>query len=178
MKKIISIITVFAIVINFTSCKKGGDDPLLSFGTRDALITNTWKLTKSTMSTTTVSLLGSDDRSYNFDGTTMVYKHNYYGALIENSYLYSYKLEIIKDNTFKREVVQDGDKVATNAFWYWHDSKKNKIGISFNNGNIYNIKRLSKKELVLEYFVTNVYTDEDGDETTTSSKETLTFSAE
>ena len=180
MKKILSITIILTVLINFTSCKKGDNDPRLPFGTRDGLITNTWKLSKMSKTETTVNSLGSTDtRTFSFDGTTMNETHtNIFGATVEDSYSYSDKLVIAKDNTYIRLVEKGDTKSETKAFWYWHNSKKNKIGISFNNGTIYYIKRLARKELILEYSEYTINTDSDGNKTTITNNELLTYSAE
>ena len=179
MKKVLSIFTVLAIVSIFYSCKKSDNDPLISFGTRDALITNKWELAKLSKTVTIVNNLGSTDvKNYNFEGTTMVENHkDFYGVETEKSYEYSDVLEIAKDNTYIRLVNEDGVTTETKAFWYWHNSKKNKIGISFNNGTIYFINRLARKELVLEYSEYSITTNENGDKLTVTNNEMLTFSA-
>jgi len=180
MKKIFPVFLIFAMVINFTSCKKGDNDPTLPFGTRDGLITNTWTLQSLTKTVTSVNALGSTDtRTYIFDGSTMTEKHtNIWGAISEDSYAYSDSLVISKDNTYYRAIEEGDSKTETKAFWYWHNSNKNKIGISFKNGTIYFINRLARKELVLEYSDYVVNTDGDGNVVTVTNNEMLTYSAE
>ena len=179
MKKILSIFIIIVIVSIFNSCKKSDNDPLISFGTRDALITNKWELKTLTKTVTIVNNLGSTDiKKYNFDGATMVENHkDYYGNETEKSYEYSDILEIAKDNTYIRVINEDGVTTETKAFWYWHNSKKNKIGISFNNGTIFFINRLARKELVLEYSEYSITTNVNGDKLTITNNEMLTFSA-
>lgn len=180
MNKILSITIILTVLINFTSCKKGDNDPTLPFGTRDALITNTWKLSKMSKTETTVNGVGSTDtRIFSFDGNTMNEIHtNIFGATVEDSYSYSDKLVISKDNTYSRVIEEGNTKTETKAFWYWHNSNKNKIGISFNNGTIYYIKRLARKELILEFSEYAINTDSDGNQTTITNNELLTYSAE
>lgn len=102
---------------------------------------------------------------------------DYYGVKTEKSYNYSYFLEIAKDNTYIR-VIKEGDVTTENkAFWFWHNSKKNKIGISFNDGKVFFIKRLARKELILEYSEYSITTNENGDKLTVTNNELLTFNA-
>ncbi len=153
MKKIFLLTAVTIIVlINFNSCKKSDNDPALPFATRDALITNTWKLSKMSKIETTVNELGNADiKTYSFDGTTMNMVHtDIWGSETTSSYSYSDKLIIAKDNTYRRTIEVSNTKSETKSYWFWHDAYKNKVGISFNDGVIYYIKKLGRKELVLE----------------------------
>jgi len=175
----ITFIILGVFIVVFSSCKKSDGDPTLPFGTRDALITNTWQLTKLSKTITTVNSLGSvDKRVFSFDGKTMTEIHtNIFGGKTEDIYSYSDKLEILKDNTYKKVIEKGNEKYETNAFWYWHNSKKKKIGIKFDNGTIYFIKRLARKELILEYSEYSENTD-NNNTTSISNNEILTYIVE
>ena len=179
-KELLVLAILIVIVSIFTSCKKSDNDPMLPFNTRDGRITNSWKLTKLNKIITTVNSLGiTDTKIYSFDGTNMVYEHeDYYGTKIEETYSYSDQLVISKDNLYTQVVTQGDNSTKTQAFWYWHDATKSKIGISFDNGIIYLIKRLARKELILEYSKNIEQTNSNGEKTMIINSEILTYKAE
>lgn len=181
MNNKITLLTLALVVsIVFSSCKKSDKDPTLPFSTRDARITNVWILKGSTKTLTTVNSLGNlDTKVYTFDGTTMNLKHkNIFGSETETNYSYSDRLEILDNNSYVQTIVENGNTTETKAYWYWHDSYKNKTGISFDNGIVYSIYRLAKDELILEYVKYTNVTNEDGSKTSVINEETLTYSAE
>ncbi len=181
MKNRIIILTLTLLVgMMFSSCKKSENDPTLPFSSRDARITNVWQLASLTKTVTTVnSLESTDEKVYTFDGTTMTLNHkNIFGSRTETTYSYSDKLEILDNNAYVQTIVESGNTLETQAYWYWHDSNKDKTGISFDNGVVYSIYRLAKDELILEYAKHIKEIDENGDITTITNEEILTYSAE
>lgn len=64
-KLLLSTISLALIAGSFTSCKKGEEDPFLSFRSRDARITGTWELSEhtSTRTTTTMETTSNDVNS-------------------------------------------------------------------------------------------------------------------
>lgn len=176
--KYLLITVLFISSITFTSCKKSDSDPLLPFSTRDARITNTWELVKQNKTVTEVNPLGIKDiKKYSFDGTKMSYYHkDIWNAETNKEYAYSDVMTISKGNLFSQTISNDGEITKTNSFWYWHDATKNKTGISFDTGKTYLIKRLAKKELILESSRIVTVTN-DGKTTTIENSEVLTYNA-
>jgi len=175
--KIVLTIAVIAGSLIFNSCKKSENDPFLPFMTRDARITNTWNLKSLNKSIITLNELGfTDTKTYVFDGTEMTETHeDFFGTTTESTYIYSNVIDIQKGNEYKQTITTGADTYELNSFWYWHDSDKNKIGIIFDDGNTYIIKRLAKDELVLESSKYTVNTYENGDKSTYTYSELLTF---
>ena len=176
-KKFVLITAIISIVVLFNACKKSDNDPFLPFSTRDARITNTWKLVKLQNITTEVNSLDfTDTYQYTFDGTTMKEFHNdFFGNTSEDSYNYSDTLIINKNGTYNQTISSDGSINKITSYWFWYDSNKNKIGIIFEDGGTYSIQRLAKDELILEKYLFTETTDEEGKKTTVTTKEDLTY---
>ena len=82
-------VTLFIIVIAFSGCKKGEDDPFISFRSRDSRIIGVWALQSSTYTETNQTVTkrsnnvntdnsNSDEKTTTtkiFDGTTYIYKN-------------------------------------------------------------------------------------------------------
>ena len=176
-KKYLSATIIISIVVLFNACKKSDSDPLLPFSTRDARITNSWKLVKQQSDTTIVNELNKTDvNQYNFDGTNMTEKHiDFFGNTSENSYSYSDSLVINKNGTYNRTIISGGNKNNITSYWFWYDSHKNKIGIIFENVGTYLIQKLAKDELIIERYLFTETTDEEGDKSTMTIEEVLTY---
>ena len=174
----LSVFLVSISLIVLSSCKRGEDDPFLPFSTRDARITNEWKLTGSEGITTQINVYDKTkiDR-FNFDGTTMSEYHiDYFDNESEDSYPYSDSLSIKKDGTYQQKIEIDERTNTKTSRWVWYDSTKNKIGIMFEDGKIYFIQKLAKDEMVMYYKNSIVETDADGNTTSSSTTEYLSYS--
>lgn len=176
-KKYVFSAVVLSIVLIFNACKKSDNDPFLTFSTRDARITNTWKLVKFQSVETEINELDFSETSrYEFDGTTMSEYHiDFFGNITEDSYTYSDSLKINKNGTYNQIITSDGEKDEITSYWFWYDSNKNKIGIIFEDAGTYLIQRLAKDELILERYLFLETTNEDGDNNTQTTEEVLTY---
>ena len=169
----------------FTSCKKGENDPGLSFRSRDARLVGEWQL-KSVSSTATYNVFTSSAVSSTtivtdtYDGTLWV---DAVDGVTNNSDSYSLSLNIEKTGKISCVEVDNGRTREGTSDWYWLDSKKNKtevyVGLTntkhFDRG-IYNLDRLSNKEIVFTYSFYDKDIDAgNGDETII--EETWTFEA-
>jgi len=111
--------------LTFTSCKKGEDDPGLSFRSRKARFTNTWVLTK----------YEKNGAAQDISGTTYTYDVFNNGSLTR-----------IVDGT----VFGFATRTEKNGSWEFANNKEDvKITID-NNAEIYNIQRLATDELWLK----------------------------
>jgi hypothetical protein len=145
MKKLLSIIIVIALAsTTFHSCKKGENDPLLSIKSRDARIVGTWKLTSSDYKHVSTGVYSgtsiSTTNTSTFDGTLMTDLH----GNNTSTYAYSEEITIEKDGTYSYKIVEDGDTNEGTSYWYWLDSKKNKIYHSYFGY----LDKLSSKEII------------------------------
>jgi len=149
-----------------TGCKKGENDPFLSFKSRDARITELWKLTK---------VEGTENNNgsittTNYDGSILT---TTYGSF-NNSVSYSLTIEIKKDGTYQSIEINDGDTETIDGRWYWSNSAKNKTAITLDNLGTFDVNGLKSKELILKNYSKDV-TVSGGTTDTYESTVTWTF---
>ena len=176
-KKYLIFPVIISIIILFNACKKSDNDPLLPFRTRDARITNTWKLVKLQIDSTEVNSFNKTKADlYNFDGTTMNEYHiDFFDNDTEDSYTYSDNLVINKNGTYNQTIISNGVKNEITSCWFWYDSNKNKTGIIFEDKETYLIQRLAKDELILERYLFTETTDAEGNKNKLTVEEVLTY---
>ncbi len=141
MKKTLPFLLVMLSIIVIPSCKKGEDDPFISFRSRDARITAKWKLVNY-------------ENQSNYDGSSTTRVLNGSILTVTNSggsysYSYSEELEINSDGTYKITTIQDGDISTTTSIWYWLNGTQNKTSIGLSEEGEFIIDRLSHNELIL-----------------------------
>ena len=173
MKKNILVIALGLLVGStvLTGCKKGENDPFLSFKSRDARITETWKLVNIDQKDVSTDPTGTDTYTTTFDGTTVSEAFN---GSVFSTYSYSLTIEIKKDGTYQSIEVIDGDTETIDGRWYWLNSKKNKTSISLDNLGLFEVNGLKSKELILKNYSKDV-TVSGGDSSTDESTTTWTF---
>jgi hypothetical protein len=171
MKKIILSCTLLltAATLTFTSCRKGEEDPAISFRSRDARITETWKLTGQE-STTIYDTVTTDKINGTIHGrteiksslsgstftTTTTSERTVAGKTVTNTYTSSGNgntiLTIEKNGKFTWESASgsDGNQTVseTGGAWYWVSDTRSKSQISM-YGQIFDVVGLSGKELIL-----------------------------
>ncbi len=140
MKKILPFLLVILSLIVIPSCKKGEDDPSISFRSRDARITAKWKLVNYERQSNSSG--GSSSTSV-LNGSILTVTNS--GG--SYSYSYSEELEINSDGTFKITTIQDGDISTSSSDWFWLNDTKKKTSIVLDDN--YSIDRLSHNELIL-----------------------------
>ena len=150
MKKNILFIALSLVVGStvLTGCKKGENDPFLSLKSRDARITELWKLTKVEGNTNNNGTLSTDA----YDGTIWT---STFGSF-NSQYAYSLSIEIKKDGTYQSIENNDGEVTTTDGRWYWVNSAKNKTSISLDNLGIFEVNQLKSKELILKDYTKEV----------------------
>ena len=141
MKKTLPFLLVILSLVVIPSCKKGEDDPFISFRSRDARITAKWKLVNY-----------ESLSSYNGNTSTQVLNGSIYTSTNSGgsySYSYSKELEINSDGTYKITTIRDGDISTSNSVWYWLNDSQKKSSISLNEDGAFIIDRLTNNELIL-----------------------------
>jgi hypothetical protein len=144
----------------FQSCKKGENDPAISFRSRDARITAKWKLTKIESAETDVSGNYTVSVTITYDGLNYTrvtaITGNPTDSLVAAG---TYFMTIEKNGAMSWE--ETYTEYGTNIFrsgtasWYWVDSGKNKSAAHIGAGNLFieggtwSIDRLATKELRL-----------------------------
>ncbi len=176
----IILIALFGIALIFGSCKKGVNDPSFSLKSRDARITADWVLNSMNKSGIQVIKVGQETytstTTYVFDGTTMTETSNVGFGDQVSSYPYSYEMVINDDGTYNETETVDGEKFETTDYWFWANSDKTKIAVTFSGKGTYMINRLAKDELVLTQSSVSSETDTDGKITTVNNDLTMSFS--
>lgn len=173
IKKILSLST-FTMLLLFSECKKGPDDPLISLRTRKARVVGDWKLSSGTDTYEESSSGGHEGKNTTtYDGST-------YTTVSETTYgtnssqdtetgTFVLKMSFKKDGKFEMEETRDGIVSITKGTWNFTGKigkSKNKEQIvlhytssvdpsNSNNssGNttdkLFNIKELRNKKMVL-----------------------------
>ena len=135
MKKILPFLLVILSLIAIPSCKKGEDDPFISFRSRDARITAKWKLVNYEYQYTSSSGFGNTSSVLNGSILTET------SGGFTNSYSYSKELEINSDGTYNVTTIEDGDVYTSTSIWFWLNTTEKKTSISLDE-SIYVIDRL------------------------------------
>src|ERR1044072_738297 len=181
------ILAALAVLVVFSECKKGPDDPFISLRSRKARVVGDWKMTKGSDVSTSNSTGGSS--SYQSSSTTS-YDGSTYTSVSDNtsggvpthttqSGSYTLKLSFKKDGTFEYEETRDGDASSFKGTWNFTGNvgdhkKKEQIALhitsstfsgstSTTTGNqvdaIFNLKELRNKKMVITYEQSSTDTD-------------------
>lgn len=170
MKVLSKILLGSFVLVTLAACKKGEDDPFLSFRSRDARITGEWEMTASEYTeeeefvsngeTLSESFTSSyDGEEWTITATDVDGTDTTYSGGKEKVYY-----TINKDNTYTFERTQgDTLKDSFTESWWWEDGVKNKTRLALgDDAGCFLVQRLTNKEMVLTYSAE--YKDEDGDE--------------
>lgn len=162
---------LFLFVLIFSACKKGENDPFLSLKSRDARLKGTWVLKESTHTEQDNNNLSSSTYSESYNGSLMTVSETGFPTV---SVSYSSEITINKDGSYKKTMVVDGDTYNNEGSWWWLTDNKKKTRLSMDDDyNSYEIDRLTNKELVLKYEISEKESYSDGsfsDYTVTVSK--------
>ena len=174
------IIALGVVMINplFQSCKKGENDPFISFKSRDKRLAQTWKLTLVDGSTinedpganpgeTTTSTTTYDGTTLKFfeimtfdDGTPT-------DTLNDDIDAYTFEMTIDKNGSVTSKSVKNGtDVIESTGEWYWVNDGKNKssININFINADLITLTKtfvvdeLRSKQLTLKFSFVEINT--------------------
>jgi hypothetical protein len=182
MKRVNFLIIAAALMMLAPSCKKGDNDPFLSFSSRDARISGKWVMTTlESVTTSTTTVLGvsvSNTTTTTFDGTLMTSVWTGFGGG-SNSFSYTYELIVNKEGDYALKTINDGDTEETSGYWWWKNDSKKKTRIALDDdANSYEIDRLKKKEMTLVQNWSTKDTQSNGDVDETVSTWTATFTKE
>ncbi len=166
------IVILLGLMIFSPGCKKGEDDPFLSFRTRTNRLTGEWKLKEAEIRVQESSSTKVISTNYSYSGTTMNVKvsesnlNSYVGA-----YRYSEEITFEKDGTYRQTVKSSTDVYSTKGDWFWTNKNKNlelekkealiltvtedSEGAAYSGKSnypqsIWVFKRLSNKEIIIE----------------------------
>ncbi len=160
-------------VFIFDSCKKGQDDPIISFRSRNNRICAQWKLNSvSGKYTNTSTQVNVKETTYSYDGSdytlTNIAQNGTQTVITLKDF--DYQMQIEKNNVFTQSVKYSYNGVFNscnyNGYWYWLDDKKktmihiplSKIEALFFDD--WEVTELKHKEITLKYY--SLSTDLDG----------------
>lgn len=119
MKKLLVILLLGIFVIpTFNSCKKGENDPSISFKSRKARLVGEWSLKEGAL--TQVSSGATANIIFNGSSATIT------STSINTSFPYTYDISIKKDGTFESTQLSDGDLTVDEGQWYFMSGNKDK----------------------------------------------------
>jgi len=93
------------------SCKKGADDPFISLRSRTARLTGEWTISSGTVT----NMNGSNSYTANYTSSNCTYSVSGNSTTI----MYTQKITIEKDGTYKVEENFDGDFSTEEGAWYF-----------------------------------------------------------
>lgn len=138
------------------SCKKGKEDPFLSFKSRDKRLQQEWMLKEMTYYDNNFSNGYSMTDELTFDGTTLTSTHTENGGSDQSSGAFAMTITIGKNGSYTmRTVVDDSIVFEQTLPWHWVDTDKKKTRLwlaDFPYTYLYGpltVDRLSSKELIL-----------------------------
>jgi len=166
MKKLkIALLMIVAVVFILPSCKKGPDDPFISFRSRDGRLIRTWKLTNIT------GTYNNDAVTYDGANVTEAGTTNYINATFVMTFDKDAKFSYTETKTSNFT----GAKATTTtdqSYWFWSNSNKNKDFLICNA----NLFGLGSGEYFVDGLKTSTLTLKYDDETSTSiTNLTFTF---
>lgn len=167
----------------FTSCRKGEDDPFLSFRSRNARLSGKWELVESSKRYEQREDLKIIATTFKLNGGTMEVIQSQLGRPnLIGEFDYSERIEFDKDGTYDHEIKEEGERYINRGNWMWiHENEQEDVGdmeaivltiTESNEGYTYSgktnppqsiwvFKRLSNKNLVVE--IDQQYYDKNGD---------------
>ncbi|MBA3680602.1 MAG: hypothetical protein H0W73_05485 [Bacteroidetes bacterium] len=196
MKIKISLLCAIILSALFLSnCKKGPEDPTISFRSRKSRLAGEWTMKSGNASITTLSAIDPPfNQNLAFNGTKVeLNQTETSGPAILYIGNYSLLLSIKKEGTFNFKENFAGDIVEANGRWHFEYGSgdiKNKEEVTFiieevtkgyTTGHVFNKQRtvftyklvqLKNKDLKIEAF-TKTYIDANGDRTTYTNQYTF-----
>lgn len=166
MRKVSALLVAIVFTIPLlNSCKKGSEDPFISFRSREARLKGEWHLTSGTATITN----GTVTTTKTFDGSIVSITSNGQTTVMAHTE----KLEFLKDNVYKSTKTNDVNVETCEGYWAFMDgngdefSDKECIIIRFlsiiSGGtvetytgyeapiDIFKLKKLSNSEMIIEY---------------------------
>jgi hypothetical protein len=151
LKYLIPVVIIASVLPGISSCKKGEDDPFISFRSRKARMEGEWKVVSAYYKSIETGP-GADSYSWTFDGSKVVENDNN----VETTYKRYWTWKIEKDGKFKSTDAIDGDVREISGRW------------DFLGGNS-DVKKKSRIMLLFEqidfsstgtYFISSSYIDD------------------
>ena len=161
MKKILIAVIIIA---SFVGCKKGANDPGISFRGRDGRLIGTWNASSYSHDETQVNGATTNTVKVTYDGTKYTTEKSAGNPPVDNG-TYEYTIDIQKKGKVTyTEVIKQGNQTTTNkqeGNWMWANSHKNKSVVQFTfngdvqgknyiTGGMWEVDQLKNKEIILK----------------------------
>jgi hypothetical protein len=132
MKSLVKYLLIAIVAITLipvSSCKKGPNDPFLSFRSRAARLEGKWTLSSSSYKIVDVKGNTTTTKDYSYDGTKMSFTittktGNLQPVVITDSYLYSETWTVDKDNTYSKAKIEDAEASSEIGSWAFMNKDK------------------------------------------------------
>jgi len=166
------ILTLLGLSILTSSCRKGEDDPFLSFRSRNARLSGEWKLVEASKRYEEKVDLKIIATTFELHGNTMKAIQSQVGRPnLSMEFNYSERIEFDKDGTYDYSIREDGNNYFSKGNWMWvHENEQEDIedkeaviltvtedndGLTYSGKTnppreIWVFKKLSNKELIVE----------------------------
>jgi len=165
-----TLVALFALLLlPIVSCKKGSEDPMISFRSRNNRLVGTWKIVECNFNRNIISISNITDTSYtiksfkNDSGSTV----RRYNGVVENlnNFVGTATLEFTKDgfSRYNEQHNASGSNLESSGdgIWNWRQTGKSKYSISIGTGSgtpvgyifsggEFTVTKLSHKEIILE----------------------------
>jgi len=159
MKKALIAVVIIASLVG---CKKGENDPFLSFRGRDGRMIGEWTASAYTYTEKSVNGTSSSSTTVTYDGSKYTTVKSP-GAAPADAATYEIKIEILKKGKMKYTQTKTESGITTTntqeGNWFWVNSHKNKsvVNLDFTgsqtnyvSGGIYEVDQLKNKEIILK----------------------------
>lgn len=120
MKTILTYILLGALIVPFTSCKKGANDPFLSLKSRKSRLVGDWELSSGEVTTTTTGSGQTSTTTETYNGSSKVTASTAGSSSV--TYTESWTFE--KDESFNNTVNEDGKSYVSSGFWQFGGKNK------------------------------------------------------
>jgi hypothetical protein len=118
MKRIV-VLSLYLMVtfVLFNGCRRGEDDPFISFRSRKARVTGKWKMTSIKRTSNQTGNFGSKTVIFTGNGSTYTYTENSNGTNFYDTGIYTYEITFKKDGTYTAQINEDGDIANIEGKW-------------------------------------------------------------
>jgi len=119
MKRIV-VLSLYLIVtfVLFNGCRRGEDDPFISFRSRKARVTGKWKMTSIKRTSYETDIFGSTTKIFTGNGSTYTRtEQNSNGTNFSKTGIYTYEITFKKDGSYTAQINEDGNIANIEGKW-------------------------------------------------------------
>lgn len=120
MRTILTYILLGALIVPFTSCKKGENDPFLSLKSRKSRLVGDWELTSGEVTTTSTGSGSTYTTTETYNGSSKVTSSTSGSSSVTYTETWTFE----KDESFSNTVNEDGKSYVSSGFWQFGGKNK------------------------------------------------------